>query len=60
LGKIIKTKITDQAFTDMIYKYLNVGYGEKLEQVKKMPTGVIQGGTLSPLLSNIYMYTFDE
>lgn len=45
---------------DMVYKYLNTGYGENLEQMQKMSTGVIQGSTLSPLLSNIYMQAFDE
>jgi hypothetical protein len=44
----------------MIHKYLNVGYGERIEKVEKMPSGVIQGGTISPLLSNIYMSAFDE
>jgi len=46
LIETIKTKVNDQAFIDLLYKYMKVA--------------VIQGGILSPILSNIYMHPFDE
>lgn len=46
LVSIIKTKIDDQAFIDLLYKYMKIG--------------VIQGEILSPILANIYMHPFDE
>ena len=43
---ILNSKIHDQAFLDMIYKYMKVG--------------VIQRGILSSILANICMHSFDE
>lgn len=60
LIKIIKTKVDDQAFIDLLYKYMKVGYGESIKQATPMRVGVIQGGILSPILANIYMHPFDE
>jgi retron-type reverse transcriptase len=37
-----------------------VEYGETLKRVESNSKGIIQGGNLSPLLSNIYMHEFDE
>jgi len=55
----LKTKIKDQAFIDLIYKYLRVGYGISPKHIEPMRMGTIQGGTLSPILANIYMIPFD-
>lgn len=60
LISIIKTKVDDQAFIDLLYKYMKVGYGENLKKVTPMQIGVIQGGIFSPILANIYMNPFDE
>jgi group II intron reverse transcriptase/maturase len=60
LVSIIKTKVDDQAFIDLLYKYMKVGYGENIKQATPMRIGVMQGGTLSPILANIYMHPFDE
>ena len=60
LIKIIKTKVDDQAFIDLLYKYMKVGYGENIKQATPMKVRVIQGGILSPILANIYMHPFDE
>jgi group II intron reverse transcriptase/maturase len=57
---ILESRIKDQAFIDLIYKYLRVGYGEKPNDINPMRIGVVQGGILSPILSNIYMTPFDE
>jgi group II intron reverse transcriptase/maturase len=60
LVSIIKTRVDDQAFIDLLYKYMKVGYGENIKLATPMKIGVIQGGTLSPILANIYMHPFDE
>jgi len=57
---LLKTKIDDQAFIDLIYKYLRVGYGESQDKIVKMRVGTSQGGVLSPILANIYMTPFDK
>ena len=59
---IVKTKVDDQAFMDLLYKYMKVGYWENIKLAIPMKIGVIQGGTLSPILANIYIYMhpFDE
>merc|ERR1712146_703594 len=60
LVNLLKTKIDDQAFIDLIYKYLRVGYGESPDKIVKMTIGTSQGGVLSTVLANIYMNPFDR
>jgi group II intron reverse transcriptase/maturase len=60
LVELLKTKIEDQAFIDLIYKYLKIGYGEKPDLIMPMRIGISQGGVLSPILANIYMIPFDN
>lgn len=60
LVNLLKTKIDDQAFIDLIYKYLRVGYGESPDKIVKMSIGTSQGGVLSSVLANIYMTPFDR
>jgi group II intron reverse transcriptase/maturase len=60
LVNLLKTKIDDQAFIDLIYKYLKVGYGESADKIVKMCIGVSQKGVLFPVLANIYMTSFDK
>nr|UXN44309.1 putative reverse transcriptase [Haslea karadagensis] len=57
---LLKTKINDQAFIDLIYKYLKVGYGESLDKTVKMCVGISQRGILFSVLANIYMTPFDK
>jgi group II intron reverse transcriptase/maturase len=59
LVSMLKEKIKDQAFIDLIYKYLRTGYSETRNKIIPMKMGLIQGGILSPVLSNIYMTPFD-
>jgi len=59
LVKILCRRIKDQPFIDLVYKYLRTGYGETLKSIIPMKVGIIQGGILSPILSNIYMHEFD-
>jgi len=60
LVDLLREKIHDEPFIDLIYKYLKVGYGESAtEEIKPMKIGLAQGGLISPVLSNIYMHYFD-
>lgn len=60
LVDLLREKIHDEPFIDLIYKYLKVGYGESAtEEIKPMKIGLTQGGLISPVLSNIYMHPFD-
>ena len=60
LVKQLKTRMEDQAFIDLVYKYLRVGYGTSPKHIKPMQMGTMQGGVLSPILANIYMMPFDS
>jgi len=39
LIETIKTKVDDQAFIDLLYKYMKVGYGESIKQATPMKVG---------------------
>ena len=52
----IKTKVDDQAFIDLLYKYMKIDYRENLNKI----TPIRIEGILSPILANIYMNPFDE
>lgn len=60
LVRILEEKIKDQAFIDLIYKYLRTSYGENVGSITPRKIEVVQGGILSPILSNIYMNSFDQ
>lgn len=69
LSKMLTNKIDDKRFIDLYWKLVSAGYVElsprsqapkKAEQIQKSPIGVPQGGVISPILSNIYLHTFDE
>lgn len=59
LVSIINEKLEDQAFIDILYKYLKVGSGKEKKTMTSKKIGVIQKGVLYQLLSNIYMHPFD-
>lgn len=60
LVNILRKKLQDEPFIDLVYKYMRVGYGEKSDVITPKKLGLIQGGLISPILSNIYMHPFDE
>ena len=57
LMNLIKDRVEDQPFIDLLYKYLRVGYLTELYGVERQEIGV---PLLSPILSNIYMDGFDR
>ncbi|MBE0439296.1 MAG: hypothetical protein IBX57_05885 [Gammaproteobacteria bacterium] len=60
LVSLIQEKVNDQAFIDLIFKYIRIGFGEAGKSVSPMKIGLIQDDILSPILANIYMHPFDE
>ena len=54
--EILSKYIKDQSFIDLVRKFLKAGYFEHYKEgVFHSITGVPQGETISPLLSNIYL-----
>lgn len=56
----MNTKIDDQAFIDLIFKYLKVGFGEFQNRVANTSLGMSRRGSLSVIVANIYMIPFDK
>jgi RNA-directed DNA polymerase len=59
LGKFVEHRIADQRVVRLIQKWLNAGVLEDGTR-RWSETGTPQGGSISPLLANVYLhYTFD-
>jgi group II intron reverse transcriptase/maturase len=59
LVKFIEHRIADRRIVRLIRKWLNAGVLEEGKRIRK-EEGTVQGGSVSPLLSNIYLhYVFD-
>lgn len=59
LVKFIEHRIADRRMVRLIRKWLNAGVLEEGKRIRK-EEGTVQGGSVSPLLSNIYLhYVFD-
>ena len=56
---ILKRKIEDESFINLIWKFLNAGYMEEWKYHKTY-SGTPQGGIISPILSNIYLNELDR
>jgi RNA-directed DNA polymerase len=55
----VRRRISDGALLRLIYRWLKAGYlldGEQYDTDQGSP----QGGVLSPLLANVYLYAFDQ
>ena len=59
LIKILERKIKDGRLIELIRKFLKAGYFE-FQQVHNSLSGAPQGGTISPILSNIYLHELDK
>jgi RNA-directed DNA polymerase len=59
LMELLKKRIEDVQFLDLIRKMLQAGYVEEW-QYHKTYSGTPQGGIVSPILANIYLHEFDE
>ncbi|WP_074736546.1 reverse transcriptase/maturase family protein, partial [Halobacillus karajensis] len=58
LIKILRKRIADEAFLDLIWKFLRAGYVEEWK-FHQTYSGAPQGGIISPILSNIYLNELD-
>ncbi|NWJ98327.1 MAG: hypothetical protein HXX20_21450 [Chloroflexi bacterium] len=59
LLNILAKRITDQRFLHLISQFLKAGYMENW-QYHQTYSGTVQGGPLSPILSNIYLNELDK
>ncbi|MBB4091966.1 reverse transcriptase domain-containing protein [Brucella pecoris] len=58
LIQVLKKRVGDQRFLDLIWKALKAGYLEGTTQVNSL-AGTPQGSIVSPILANIYLHEFD-
>ena len=56
---LIKRKITDQRFINLIWKILKAGYQDLDRTRRDSLAGTPQGGIVSPILANIYLHELD-
>ena len=59
LIRILRKRIEDEKFLDLIWKFLRAGYLEKWKY-NNTYSGTPQGGIISPILSNIYLNELDS
>lgn len=59
LVNILRERIKDEAFIELIWKFLKSGYMEKWEY-NATYSGVVQGSGFSPILANLYLDKFDK
>jgi len=60
LVNILRKKIHDERFLNLIRKLLNAGYFNLHGEKKESLVGSPQGGIASPILANIYLHELDE
>lgn len=60
LVNIMRKKIKDERFLNLIWKFLDAGYQDLDESRKDSLAGTPQGGIASPILANIYLHELDE
>lgn len=59
LMEILRRRIKDEAFLELIWKFLRAGYLEKWEY-NATYSGVAQGSGFSPILANLYLNELDK
>ena len=59
LMKLLRRRLKDRAVLDLIWKFLKSGVMEG-GLFGRTDSGVPQGGTISPLLANVYLNEFDQ
>jgi group II intron reverse transcriptase/maturase len=60
LVNVLRKKIRDERFLNLIRKLLNAGYMDLHGRKKESLIGSPQGGILSPILANAYLHELDE
>ncbi len=60
LAHILRKKIQDERFLNLIRKLLKAGYMDLHGSKKESLIGSPQGGIISPILANVYLHELDE
>jgi group II intron reverse transcriptase/maturase len=60
LVAVMRKKIKDERFLNLIWKFLNAGYQDLDGSRKDSLAGTPQGGIASPILANIYLHELDK
>ncbi len=60
LVSILRKKIKDERFLNLIWKLLNAGYMDLHGARKESLVGTPQGSIVSPILANVYLHELDE
>jgi group II intron reverse transcriptase/maturase len=60
LLKLLRQRISDPRVLKLIKGWLEAGVMEEGEYIESCGLGTPQGGVISPLLSNIYLHSFDK
>jgi group II intron reverse transcriptase/maturase len=60
LVHILRKKIQDERFLNLIWKLLKAGYMDLHGSKKESLIGSPQGGIISPILANVYLHELDE
>ncbi|MFC2948486.1 reverse transcriptase/maturase family protein [Virgibacillus sediminis] len=59
LINVLRNKIKDEKFINLIWKFLRAGYLEEWE-FRQACSGTPKGGIISPILSSIYLHELDQ
>ncbi|KAF0817625.1 Retron-type RNA-directed DNA polymerase [Bacillus sp. ZZV12-4809] len=59
LVNLLRKRVRDERFIDLIWKFLRAGYVEDWKW-NKTYSGAPQGGIISPILSNVYLNELDK
>ena len=60
LVQLLRKKIRDERFLNLIWKLLRAGYLDLQEARQNSLAGTPQGGLASPILANVYLHELDE
>jgi group II intron reverse transcriptase/maturase len=60
LVNLLRSKIRDERFLNLIWKLLRAGYFDLQEDKHESLAGTPQGGLASPILANVYLHELDE
>ena len=60
LVDLLRRKIRDERFLNLIWKLLRAGYFDMKKAKQESLAGTPQGGLASPILANVYLHELDE